>query len=227
MKVKRTFKKLSDNDKFKKLYEQNLKKEYPKIEYLIKGNDKFAQELKEKYDSGKLIIVDPGKINLMYCISPNNEKAMTDTKYVKNFGISYRNNDKYLNYTNNARKKFIKHYEYIRHINNWKSRKFNNPEKLTLQDFENKLSDFNSKSCYNDKFISYCKIKIDSLRFFDKYYNSSLVNKLGWFTYLNKRRHYNDLIKLLKTSFIMILPLLWVIGVLKDKLNLCQLPTIV
>ena len=54
-KLKRTFKKLSDDDKFKKIYELNLKKDYPKIEYLIKGSSAFSKELKEKYKQNKFV----------------------------------------------------------------------------------------------------------------------------------------------------------------------------
>ena len=68
-KGKKIYKKLLVEDKIKELYEIELKKEYPHIEYLIRGNDIFSKELREKYNSGKLLICDPGKNNLLYCYS--------------------------------------------------------------------------------------------------------------------------------------------------------------
>ena len=162
--LKKKFKQLSDIEKFKIIYEKNLKKEFPEIGCLIKGNDKFSEELQKKYNTGKVILCDPGKNNLLYCINPNGINGINNnTKYVKNFGISFKGDDKYLNYTNKTRLKFIRHYEYLKCINNWKSEPINNV-KLTLKDFENKLSKSKSKSCDLYSFLFYCKVKINECK---------------------------------------------------------------
>ena len=44
-------------------------------------------------------------------------------------------------------------------------------------------------------------MKFNSLKFFDKYYDSTLVNKLSWYTYLNKCKHYNNLIHIIQNEF--------------------------
>lgn len=149
------------------------------------------------------MICDPGKNNLLYCVNPNgmiNSSFKRKAKYTDNFGISSNKDDKYMNYTNNTRLKFIKHHEHIKYINNWKSEPIEGT-KLTLKKFEDNLSEYNSKSHNLDGFLFYCKEKNRCLNFFRKYYDDTFINKLGWFTYLNKWRHTNDLIRVIRNQF--------------------------
>lgn len=195
------YKQLSETEKQKILYNIQLKKDFPDIECLIKNNDKFSDELRKKYNTGKVIICDPGKNNLLYCINPNGVPNLgKKAKYTDNFGISYDDNNKYMNYTNKTRLKFIKHHEYRKYIDNWKSNPIEGTN-FTLKKFEANLSEYNSKSYNLDIFLLYCQEKVKSLNFFRKYYSDNFINKLAWFTYLNKWRHTNDLIRVIRNEF--------------------------
>ena len=180
---------------------KQCKQDFPDIECLIKNSEQFTEQIKEKYNTGKLLICDPGKNNLLFFINSNgSENKGKKVKYTDNFGISIRGDNKYMNYTNNTRLKFIRHDEYTKYINEWKSKSINGIN-LTLQSFETKLSEFNSKSCNLYNFLYYCKLKISSLNFYRKYYSDTFIHKLSWFIYLNKWRHYNDLIRIIKNEF--------------------------
>lgn len=195
------YKKSSEAEKQKILYDIQCKKDFPDIECLIKNSNQFSEELKQKYNTGKLMICDPGKNNLLYCINPNGVQTFgKKVKYTDNFGISFDDNNKYMNYTNKTRLKFIKHHEYTKYINNWKSKPIEGVD-LTLKQLENNLSEYNQKSCNLDSFLFYCREKVRSLNFFRKYYSDIFINKLAWFTYLNKWRHTNDLIRVIRDQF--------------------------
>ena len=199
--MRSNFKRLTETEKQQVKYNKECKKDFPDIECLIKNSNQFTEQIKEKYNTGKLLICDPGKNNLLFCVNPNGfENKGKKVKYTDNFGISIRGNDKYMNYTNNTRLKFIRHHEYIKYINEWKSKSIDGI-KSTLKSFEEKLAEHNSKSCNLYSFLLYCKLKIISLNFYRKYYNDKLIHKLSWFTYLNKWRHFNDLIRVIKNEF--------------------------
>ena len=70
-----------------------------------------------------------------------------------------------------------------------------------MKKFEDNLSELNSKSYSLDSFLLYCREKFKSLNFFQKYYDDNFINKLAWFTYLNKWRHTNDLIRVIRNKF--------------------------
>ena len=195
--------KLSKEDKFKIEYNKNLKSDFPKLEVLMK-NPEMRKILKDKYDSGKLLLCDPGKNQLLYCINPNcqSDTVNSNISKISNYGISFSKDkkDKFMNYTNNTRLKFIKHHKYKKYTNKWKSKKINDTTE-TLQSCEEKVSNYNSKSCVHKSFLEYCKEKIKCMVFYKENYKDSFLQKLNWYMYLNKYKHINELIKIIKSEF--------------------------
>jgi hypothetical protein len=144
------------------------------------------------------------------------EKGGTGTN---NYGISvWRNNGsgknhKIMNYTNNTRGKFLKRKKYAQLTDSWKKStstdKFKAAvegnddlwNKKSLKAIEQEMSDRNSKSCIHDNFISYIVKKLEYNKKIKQQYDTIYLQKLKWFSYLNKNRHENDLLNHIQNEF--------------------------
>ncbi len=163
-------------EEFKKL----SKEEQKKIKESI--NKKYIEfpyldeidedELKEVQNSLK-VYVDPGKKCLIYMMDDNGN---------------------ILKYTNKRRIHETKRLKYQRLLHNYK-------KKNSIDEVENQLKDFNSKTCNLVKFKKYIKEKnkINS-ELFAKY-NASIFRQYKWYGYLNRERSEDKLLNEIENKF--------------------------
>ena len=178
----------------------NDKSEFPYFESMLKNRGLYEQ-FRREFDEGKLLFVDPGKRSLLYLMASNKIIHIPEKKIKNNnFGISVWEGHKIMNYTNKTRMKFTKRKKYINLIDKWKSTDNSNNSK-TLKDVETELSNENSKSCVLTKFLKYIKKKFELNKKARDDYNTTYINKLKWFSYLNKRKHEDMLLNIIENEF--------------------------
>jgi hypothetical protein len=71
----------------------------------------------------------------------------------------------------------------------------------SLKEIETELSKFNSKSCSYDEFNKYIVKKQEYMQKTECQYDTTYLQKLRWFTYINKRRHENKLLDNIENEF--------------------------
>jgi len=203
--------------------------EFPYIEKLLADPEKRKLFLKD-FLAGNLILCDPGKKSPLYLMASNNMIHRTSKKLTalitnkdkiferkqkkggtgtNNFGISYWEHHKIMNYTNKTRIKFLKRKKYAQLVETWKhdksTPKFNSVDELlkqkSLKDIEKELSVHNAKSCKHDSFINYIIKKLEYNTKTIQQYDTTYLQKLNWFTYLNKNKHENDLLNHIQNEF--------------------------
>ena len=207
--------------------------EFPYIEKLLTDPQNRKLFLKD-FLAGKLIFCDPGKKSPLYLMASNNiihkktqiltakitnKQKILERKLKRggtgtnNFGISYWEHHKIMNYTNKTRIKFLKRKKYAQLVETWKkdtlSGKFNSVDSVTdklwkqksLKDIETELSVYNAKSCKHDSFINYIVKKLEYNKKAIHQYDTTYLQKLNWFTYLNKSKHENDLLNHIENEF--------------------------
>ena len=150
-------------------------KETKKVERKIEFP--YLEELKEdelkKIKDGGYLVLDPGKKNLVF---------MSDQK------------NKYLRYTNSEKLKHTKQLKYQRLLKNHKDK-----ENITAT--ENKLKDYNSKTCNYIKFKEYIKNKNKiNGELFDKYRND-IFRKYKWYAYINKKRTMDNMLNKIESTY--------------------------
>lgn len=74
-------------------------------------------------------------------------------------------------------------------------------DKKSIKELEQELSDYNAKSCKYDDFMSYVIKNIEYNKKVSEQYNTTYLQKLKWFTYLNKNKHENDLLNEIQNEF--------------------------
>ena len=72
---------------------------------------------------------------------------------------------------------------------------------VTLKDLEKDLTDENSKSCSLIKFMKYCKLKTEYNKYARENYKINYLNKLKWYSYINKKRHEDELLSVIENEF--------------------------
>lgn len=133
----------------------------------------YIDEVDKSKLEGHHVYIDPGMKSLFYMIDDNGQK---------------------LDYTNSRRIRETKRLKYQNLIKNYK-------DKLDITEIENKLKDYNSKSCNVTKFKSYIKMKnkINSL-LFEKYQNSKF-RQYKWYAYINRKRCEDDMLNLIEKTY--------------------------
>jgi hypothetical protein len=198
-------------------------------------NETEKKQFEKDFLDGKIILCDPGQNSPLYFMASNNIIHKKEKNFeTNNFGISYWNNHKIMNYTNQTRIKFLKREKYANLVENWKrntdNEKFNfeinqrenilkryskkmskeaikllNDEIIqgnkSLKDIEAELSKYNAKSCTYKEFIKYIRKKLEFNKKAQKQYDTTYLQKLKWFTYLNKNKHENDLLNHIQNEF--------------------------
>ena len=232
-KKKSEFNKLSKEEQEKIKNELNNLSEFPYIEKIL-ADPKNRELFLKDFANGRLIFCDPGKRSPLYFMASNgvihkkkkilrakitNEHEVYKRKMKKggtgtnNFGISFFENHKIMNYTNNTRIKFLKRKKYAQLIESWKRKtstnKFKSVDNInddlwkqkSLKNIEQELSEYNAKSCIHDKFIDYIIKKLEYNKKAKEQYDTSYLQKLKWFNYLNKNKHENDLLNHIQNEF--------------------------
>jgi hypothetical protein len=174
-KEKEAYKKLSKEEKIKLKKQKNTENKNKLTTKYIEFP--YLEELNEtqynELKNGNWVVSDPGK----RCIS-----------YMKNKnGITYK-------YTNRMHMNKTKRLKYQRLIKNYKDKKEITP-------IENKLSDFNSKSCILDEFKKFIKNKNELNKVLLEKYKEDIFRKYKWYSYVNRKRAETDLARNIKNKF--------------------------
>ena len=180
--------------------ELNILSKFPYIEKLLEDENQ-RRKFQEDFDNGKLILCDPGKRSPLYLMASNSiihEKKKSINS--SNFGISYWNGHKILNYTNSSRLKFTKRKKYGKLIEKWKN-ELHGISNISVKDLEKELCIYNSKSCYHMEFLWYVKGALELESKVRKEYDTIYLRKLNWYGYLNKEKHENELLNCIANEF--------------------------
>ena len=185
-----------EKETYKNLYKETKKKEYTKKRLEMKKKYKeLSKEDKEKFQVGKYIefpyleelnnkqiedlkksnkiYVDPGKRALLYMLGDNGT---------------------ILTYTNKQRIKETKRLLYQHKIQNYK----NNNEIIFI---ENKLNEFNSKTCNVSKFKKYIKNKNKINEELFSKYEAKIFRRYKWYSYINKKRSDDKLLTRIEKTY--------------------------
>jgi len=173
-KEKEAYKKLSKEEKIKLKKQRNTENKNKLTKYI---EFPYLEELNEtQYNDikkGNWVVCDPGKRTLMYMKNKD--------------GITYK-------YTNRMHMNKTKRLKYQRLIKNYKDKKEITP-------IENKLSDFNSKSCILDKFKKFIKNKNKLNKVLLEKYKEDIFRKYKWYAYINSNKAETDLTRNIKDKF--------------------------
>jgi hypothetical protein len=71
----------------------------------------------------------------------------------------------------------------------------------SIKDLEKELSLTESKSSNHEKFLGYVKLSMDLFLKIKHQYNTEYLEKLKWYSYLNKRKHESNLMKKIEDEF--------------------------
>ena len=225
------FKKLSAEEQHKIKLELEFKKEFPYIESMVKDEMMRKMLIEMYINGKLILCDPGQKsiLTLMAC-NRNIHKCAKNIKK-NNFGISIKNGHKIMSYTNKTRIKFLKREHYAELIEKWKNEKDNDKftndiqiirkalnyakddktkkylidkisaKEKTLKELEHNLSNYNSKSCAHDEFIEYVRLRLEYNNKIMTQYDTEYLQKLNWFTYLNKRKHEDELLNHIENEF--------------------------
>jgi hypothetical protein len=193
-KEKEAFLKLSKEKQDEILLAQSLLEEFPYIEQMV-HNKLQLKMLQDNEKNKKIVCADPGKRSILYFIGDNKNVQIKPDK-----DIDYQlSNYKFMNYTNKERIVALKRTKYGKLIENKKLK--TKIQKKTMKEIELELAEFNSKSCIYDNFIKYVVKKREVTNKLYKAYDDEYFRKLKWFSYINKRRHEDELLNKIEEEF--------------------------
>ena len=174
-KEKEAYKKLSKEEKIKLKEQKNTENKNKLTTKYIEFP--YLEELNEtqynELKNGNWCCIDPGKRCLAYMKNKD--------------GITYK-------YTNRMHMNKTKRLKYQRLIKNYKDKK-------EITTIENKLSDFNSKSCILDEFKKFIKIKNELNKVLLEKYKEDIFRKYKWYGYINRKKAETDLARNIKNKF--------------------------
>ena len=174
-KEKEVYKKLSKEEKLKLKEEKSKENKLNPITKYIEFP--YLEELDDKQynelKNGNWVTADPGMRNILYMKNKD--------------GITYK-------YTNKMHMNKTKRLKYQRLIKNYKDKK-----EITI--IENKLSEFNSKSCVLDEFKKFIKNKNELNKILLEKYKEDIFRKYKWYAYINRKKAETDLARNIKNKF--------------------------
>jgi hypothetical protein len=97
-------------------------------------------------------------------------------------------------YTNKMHMNKTKRLKYQRLIKNYK-------DKQGITEIENKLSEYNSKSCSLEEFKKFIKNKNEVNKILLEKYKEDIFRKYKWYSYINRKKAETDLVKDIKNKF--------------------------
>ena len=194
--TKEEFKKLPKEEQEKIKLQEKLKKN--KIEYIEDAikNKILYENLKKEYENENFVVCDPGKRTLLTMLSMKDyNDENTENKLWKT-----RDNKRLFSYNNRNRISETKRLEYVKLIDNRKKKIIIDDE--TIKKKETDLCKYNAKTMNYNDFIKYTqlKLKLRKLIIEEESYNK-YVNKLKWFSYINRQKHENKLINKIKSIY--------------------------
>jgi len=148
------------------------------------SNEKYIDELNDiTYNiikNKKIVAIDPGKCDLIYCVDGDNKEA---NKF---------------RYSQDQRRKETKLKKYNKLIIKEKETKIIGK---TIIEYETELSKYNKKSLDLDKYKDYIKNKNKINKIIMDFYSKSLFRKLKLNGYINRKRNEQKLIKNFSNKF--------------------------
>ena len=148
------------------------------------SNEKYIDELNDiTYNiikNKKIVAIDPGKCDLIYCVDGDNKEANT------------------FRYSQDQRRKETKIKKYNKLIIKEKETKIVGK---TIIEYETELSKYNKKSLDLDKYKDYVKNKNKINKIIMDFYSKSLFRKLKLNGYINRKRNEQKLIKNFSNKF--------------------------
>ena len=131
-----------------------------------------------QFEGKKLVGVDPGKEDLIYCTNGETTEISTNGK-TKHKVTTFR-------YSQNQRRFETCHKSYRNKI--LKDKTDTKIEDKNIIELETELSGYNKKTCQVDKFKSYLteKNRINETLF--EYYEKNLYRKLRWYGFINRQK---------------------------------------
>ena len=174
-KEKEAYKKLSKEGKLKLREDKKNENKGNSITKYIEFP--YLEELNEnqynKLKNNNWVVCDPGMRCLMYMKNKD--------------GVTYK-------YTNRMHMNKTKRLKYQRLVTNYKDKK-------EITKIENKLSEFNSKSCILDEFKKFIKNKNELNKVLLEKYKEDIFRKYKWFSYINRKKAETDLARNIKNKF--------------------------
>jgi hypothetical protein len=156
-----------------------------------------TSELTSKTKAKRVVCVDPGHSDLIYCGSWNKPMYIADLETNKK--IKY---NKYLDtfrYTQNQRRKETKSKKYNKILDTYSKETL--IEDKTVKEIETELSNYNSKSCIYSKFSEYLIQKNKTNLKLHSYYEDRLFRKLKLNRYTNTQKSESKMINNFKAKF--------------------------
>ena len=148
------------------------------------SNEKYIDELNDiTYNiikNKKIVAIDPGKCDLIYCVDGDNKEANT------------------FRYSQDQRRKETKLKKYNKLIIKEKETKIVGK---TIIEYETELSKYNKKSLDLDKYKDYVKNKNKINKIIMDFYSKSLFRKLKLNGYINRKRNEQKIIKNFSNKF--------------------------
>lgn len=174
---KKNKKKIDDE---KEVINRSTQAEFPYLEDLT---ERQREELKYK----KKVYIDPGRIRILTMLG----KSMITKK------------NAFMSYSSKQRIRETRRLKYANKIEKYKSttKVCNINTNATIKTNETFLSDYNTKTCNFNKFLSYVRIKNIISRELFKYYDNPIFRKLKWYSYLDKLRSENFLVNNIKKTY--------------------------
>src|SRR3989344_31988 len=190
--IKDKFKNLSKKEQDKiRLKIKNNKNKFEYIEDLIKNKTNKDNMLKELQENN-IKVIDPGMRSPMTILG-HGTQLINGKSIIGKIRNNFKNKHILFSYTSGNRITEIKRIKYIKLLNNKKKNiQYKNK---SIDKIEAKLSKYSSKTTNYDKFIKYARKKIryrlqlNKINCYNEY-----VKKLKWFSYINKKRHEDNLL---------------------------------
>jgi len=168
-----------------------------KIKKQMDSQDKYIEdiEITDEIRHKKIITIDPGHDDLIYCLSKNvrPKKLTRKGKMIENNDISI------FRYTQNQRRLESRNKKYNKiqdHIN--KTTVINDK---TVKEIESTLTAYNSKTSDYEKFMNYCREKNNINRILFEHYAQYVFRKLKFNRYTNTQKSESKMIKNFKNKF--------------------------
>lgn len=138
--------------------------------------------LTEQIKNKKVVTIDPGMSDLIYCGSKNKENKLETFRYTQNQRRLETRNKKYS--------------KIIDTIN--KSKKI---DKMSIKEIETELSKFNKKTCDYDKFSKYTEKKNETNNKLTEHYEDKLFRKLNLNRFTNTQKSEQKMLKNFENKF--------------------------
>jgi len=148
----------------------------------IKNTEKYIDELDDytKLQNKKIVAIDPGKCDILYCVNGYNKNATT------------------FRYSQDSRRKEIKSKKYNKLILEFKKEKIDDK---TIIEYETELSLFNKKSLDIVKYKEYIKKKNEINNKLFTFYNKYIFRKLKLNGYINRLKNEQKLMNKFEKVF--------------------------